>query len=95
MTETVKAPFLQRPCDCNRVINVGSTPTLVSLIVASLDKALYDNYLCLMSSNKQQINWEEVKEATGKLGNGQLLSGCGFVQNIAPPSLSRFLVTGE
>jgi len=25
----------------------------------------------------------------GKLGNEQLLSGCGFVQNIAPPSLSR------
>jgi len=24
-----------------------------------------------------------------KLGNGQLLSGWGFVQNIAPPSLSR------
>jgi len=22
-------------------------------------------------------------------GNGQLLSGCGFVQNIAPPPLSR------
>jgi len=29
------------------------------------------------------------KETTGKLGNGQLLSGCGFVQNIAPLSLSR------
>jgi len=25
---------------------------------------------------------------TGKLGNGQLLSGCGYVQNIAPPSVS-------
>jgi len=29
------------------------------------------------------------KKTTGKLGNGQLLSGCGFIQNIAPPSLSR------
>jgi len=29
------------------------------------------------------------KETTGKLGNGQLLSGCGFAQNIAPPSLVR------
>jgi len=25
----------------------------------------------------------------GKLGNGQLLIGCGFFQNITPPSLSR------
>jgi len=31
-----------------------------------------------------------VKETTGKLGNGQLLSGCGgFVQNIVLPLLSR------
>jgi len=29
-----------------------------------------------------------VKETTGKLENGQLLSGCEFVQNIASPSLS-------
>jgi len=29
------------------------------------------------------------KKTTGKLGNGQLLSGCGFVKNIAQPSLSR------
>jgi len=40
-----------------------------------------------VASNKQQIQWKEVKETTGKLGNGQLLSGRGFVQNI--PSLSR------
>jgi len=26
-------------------------------------------------SNKQQINWEKVKEAIGKLGNGQFLAG--------------------
>jgi len=54
-----------------------------------MDKALYDDFLCLVASNKQQIQWQEVKETTGKLENGQLLSGCGFVQNIAPPSLSR------
>jgi len=48
-------------------------------------------------TDKQQIQLsqrsrQEVKETTKKLGNGQLLScqsGCGFVQNIAPPSLSR------
>ena len=32
---------------------------LVLLVVASLDKMLYDNYLCLVKSNKQQI--EEVR----------------------------------
>jgi len=51
---------------------------------------LYDNYLCYLSGqNKQQIKWSEVKETTGKLGNGQLQSGCGFIQNIAPLLLSR------
>jgi len=30
-----------------------------------------------------------VKETTGKLENRQLLNGCGIVQNIVPPSLSR------
>jgi len=30
----------------------------------SLDKAPYHNYVCLVASNKQQINWEEVKGAT-------------------------------
>ena len=33
--------------------------------------------------------WEEVKGQSENLENGQLLSGCGFVQRIAPPSLSR------
>jgi len=36
--------------------------------VTSLQKALYDNYLCLEFSNKQQINLNESNE---KLGNGQ------------------------
>ena len=39
----------------------GSIPTQ-GLVVASLDKMLHDNYLCLMKSNKQQI--EEVKSKT-------------------------------
>jgi len=30
-----------------------------------LDKALYDDYLCWVASNKQQIQWYEVKETTG------------------------------
>jgi len=43
------------------------------ITVASLDKALYDDYLCLVASIKQQIQWQEVKETTGKLGNEQLI----------------------
>jgi len=40
-----------------------------------------------MVSNKQQINWKEVKESTRKLRNFiELLSECGFVL-IVPPSL--------
>jgi len=42
-----------------------------------MDKALYGNYLCLVAWNKQQVQWEQIKETTGKLRN---LSGCGFVQ---------------
>jgi len=37
--------------------DLGSTPTLVTHVVASLDKALYDDYLCLVALNKQQIKW--------------------------------------
>ena len=54
-----------------------------SLVVASLDKMLHDNYLRLVESNKQQI--EEVRSKI----QGQLLSVTGFVLCIAPPSLSR------
>ena len=30
-------------------------------IVASLDKTLYDDYLCLVASNKQQIQWTRIR----------------------------------
>jgi len=49
-------------------MNFGSTLTILH-IVAPLDKALYDKYLCLVASNKQQITREEIKELNGKLGN--------------------------
>jgi len=51
VAKRVKAPFLRRPCD------LGSTHTLVAQVIASLDKALYDDYICLVASNKQQIKW--------------------------------------
>jgi len=51
VAKRVKAPFLWRPCD------LDSTPTFNVHVVASLDKALYDDYLCLVASNKRQIKW--------------------------------------
>jgi len=39
---------------CNSYLQI-ITPTLIVQVVASLDKALYDDYLCLVASNKQQI----------------------------------------
>ena len=32
-----------------------------SHVVASLDKTLYDDYLCLVVSNKQQIQWTRIR----------------------------------
>ena len=43
-------------------------------VVASLNEALYDDYLCLVASNKQQFTWEEVKRQPENLENGELLS---------------------
>jgi len=72
-----------------RSCDLSSTLTFGAHVIASLDKALYDDYLCLVASKKYKIQWYEVKEIIGKLGNGQLLNGCEFVQNITQPSLSR------
>ena len=40
-------------------------------VVAFLDKTLYDDYLCLMVTNKQRILWDKnSKEPTGTLDRG-------------------------
>jgi len=39
----------------SRSRDLDLTPTFGTHVVASLDKALYDDYLCLVGSNKQQI----------------------------------------
>ena len=57
-----------------------------SPIVASLDKILPDNYLCLVESNKQQIKKNQKQKSTGK--QRQLLTKSGFVLRLVPPSLS-------
>jgi len=73
-------------------LSLVSTPTFIAFVVVSMHEKLYDKYLCLMASNKQQIYWEEVKESTGKLGYLQCLSGYGFMQNIS--SQSHFVPGG-
>jgi len=60
--DRVKAPLLWRPWS----YDLGSIPILVAYVVASFDKALYDNYVCLVASNKHQINWKEVKRPHSK-----------------------------
>ena len=43
-------------------------------VVASFDKALYDDYLCLVASNKHKFTWEEAKRQSENLENDQLPS---------------------
>jgi len=45
----------------SRSRDLGSTPTFGTHVVASLDKALYDDTVCLVPSNKQKIKLKEVK----------------------------------
>ena len=58
-----------------------------SLVVASLDKMLHDDYLCLVESGKQQIKKREFTRKTWK--QGQLLSEFGFVLRTGPTPLFR------
>jgi len=53
VAERVKAPFVYG----DRVITVHLTPIFIGHVVAPLDKTFYDDYLCLVASNKQQIKW--------------------------------------
>jgi len=59
VAKRVKAPFHGHFTVIvgTRLRDPSSTPTLVAPIVVSLDKALYDDYLCLVATNKQQIKW--------------------------------------
>jgi len=41
----------------SRLRDLGLTLPRVGHVDASLDKPLYDDYLCLVTSNKQQIQW--------------------------------------
>jgi len=53
VAERVEARFIG-----DRVITIAyQLPPSLRRVVASLDKALYDDYLCLVTSNKQKIKW--------------------------------------
>ena len=45
---------------------------------ASLDKAFYDDYLCMVASNKQQIQWAIIRKNSQE--HWKPLSRSGFVQ---------------
>jgi len=68
----------------SRSRDLDPTLTFIGHVIATLDKMLYDD-----SARQAANSVVRSQKTTGKLGNGQLLSGCGFVQNITPPSLSR------
>ena len=51
-------------------------------IVASLHKTLYNDYLCLVASNKQQIQWTRIRRNPQKtLDHWKHFSRCGFLQS--------------
>ena len=57
--------------------------------MASLNKMLHDDYLCLVESGKQQIKEVRRKFNRKTWKQWQLLSESGFVLRIAPTQLSR------
>jgi len=65
-----KAPFLRQPCSRSR--DFGSISTLVTPLVASLDKALYDNYRCLVALKSNKLTWKYSKNQTENLKFGNL-----------------------
>ena len=59
MAKRVKVSFLRR----SQSHHLGSTRTLVMLLRPWISKTLYDDcrYLCLVASNKQQIQWTRIR----------------------------------
>ena len=73
----VKESFLQRFW----LRDLGFNPH-PGQVVASLDKTLYDHYICLVASNKQQSYEARCQTLIESLKYGQLLSEWGrFVRN--------------
>ena len=68
MAERVKASFLQRP----ESHNLGFNPN-PDHAVAFLDKTLFDDYLCLVALNKQQIQWTRIQKIHNNIGSLETL----------------------
>jgi len=66
----------------------GSTPTLITYISEPLDKVLYDDYSAWWFPTSNKLTGKKSKKKQVNSENGRLLHGCGFIQNIEPPSLS-------
>ena len=64
MAKRLKTSFLRRPWLHEYGFNAHP-----GHVAASLDKTLYDDYLCFVALNKQQIYVERSQRSTGKLGN--------------------------
>ena len=51
-------------------------------VVASLDKTLYDDYLCLVASKSSKFSGQEFKETHRNIGSSETpISRCGFLQS--------------
>ena len=76
MAEWVKVLYLRRPWLHDYWVH-----PYPSHAVASLDKTFYDDYLCLVASNKQQIYWIRIpKKNAGTLEHWKVRSSCEFLQ---------------
>jgi len=62
--------------------DLGSTPTHITLLRPWIRRFQWFRTSIKLTGKKS-------KKKPGQLGNGELLNGCGFVQDIMPPSLSR------
>ena len=67
---------------------LGSTRTLVTLLRPCIKRFTMIISAWLLRT-RSKFACEEVKRQLENLENGRVLSGCGFVRKIAPPSLPR------
>ena len=84
MAEGAKSSWLRRPLSHD----LGSTRTLVTSLRPWIRRFSMIISAWWLRTNGE-FTWEEIKRKPENLKNGQLLSGCGFVQSITPPSLFR------
>ena len=69
------------------ILLLGSARNLVRLLRLWI-RSYYDDYLCRVASNKQQIYVGRSQTSSGELGKCSTSKRIRIVQKIAPPSLS-------